>query len=210
MPRLAFKMEATAGYHPPLAACASLEQATPPAEAADDALVARALAGAPEALDALAERYRPRVYAFALAMLRHPDNAEDVAQETLMRAFSALRAYRCRGQFRAWLFRIAGNLCRDRQRRGLRREIDLESLPAAAAAPDPGDAVTLRTVVFAAVRKLPETYRGPVMLHYMEGLSVAETAAALGRTQTAVRVQLWRARARLARELSGACQEETR
>src|SRR5262245_15611497 len=105
-------MKATGGYHAPPAACAArcpLERAP---ETADDLLVTRALAGEPDALDALASRYRGRIFAFALAMLRHPDNAEDVAQETLIRAFASLRSYRGRGRFRAWLFRIAGNLCR--------------------------------------------------------------------------------------------------
>src|SRR5687767_4481621 len=109
-------MEATARYLMPATACVA-DCSEGVAETADDLLVTRALAGEPGALDALAARYRPRLFVFALAMLRRPDDAEDVAQETLIKAFGSLKGYRGRGQFRAWLFRIAGNLCRDHHRR---------------------------------------------------------------------------------------------
>jgi RNA polymerase sigma-70 factor (ECF subfamily) len=182
-------------------------------EPADAELVRQALDGTNAAAALLAARYRGRLYAFALALLRHADDAEDVAQEALVRAFGALASYRGDGTFRAWLFRIAANLCRDRQRRSPGRPVELEAVerdPPASGAADLCEQVALRTAVFAAVRRLPITYRAPVVLHYMEGLSVAETAAALGRSRTAVRVQLWRARNRLADELAGWQAEEGR
>lgn len=205
-------MEALAHPKPPISACAAEPlSAAHAAEASDDVLVAQALSGVPGTLDRLAARYRGRLFAFALAMLQHPDNAEDVAQETLVRGFARLRSYRGRGKFRAWLFQIAANLCRDRhRRRAAHFEVALDSLPDLAARSDFPSEVALRTVVFAALGRLPERYRGPVVLHYMEGLTIAETAAALGRTQTSVRVQLWRARTRLARELADFSHQEPR
>lgn len=174
------------------------------AEAPDDAVVAEALTGSGGALQLLADRYRSRIYGFALASLRNPDDAEDVAQETLVRAFHALSTYRGRGQFRSWLFRIAANLCRDRRRRGFCREVPLQSADGeVGGGASLQEGVLVRTTIFAALAQLPPLYREPVALHYMEGLSIAETAAVLGRSGTAVRMQLWRARGMLATALEG-------
>ena len=204
-------MKAAAGQ---ALACRAWSPANPPeVDTVDADLVAQARNGAAGAVEALATRYRGRIYAFALAMLRHADDAEDVAQETLVRTFASLSSYRGEGAFRSWLFRIAANLCRDRLRNSRSRDLPLHAVELAdtpAVGADPCNQLALRTAVFAAVRRLPLTYRAPVVLHYMEGLSVAETAAALGRTRTAVRVQLWRARNLLAEELAGWQKEEGR
>jgi RNA polymerase sigma-70 factor (ECF subfamily) len=196
-----------------LTACERVPLPTARAENTDDELVTAARAGAPGALELLASRYRGRLYAYALTLLRRQEEAEDVAQETLLRAFSQLDTYRGREQFRGWLFRIASNLCRDRRRRRSSRDVvltpaDLEQVAGSVA--DFGDQVALSAAVLAAVGRLALIYREPVVLHYMEGLSVAETATALGRSATAVRVQLWRARRLLEAELAGCLKEEER
>lgn len=177
----------------------------------DDELVQAARTGAAWASELLTSRYRERIQAYAQAMLRHAEDAEDVTQETFVRAFSGLASYRLRNGFRAWLFRIATNLCRDRRRRGYARCVPLpgHQLEASAAAVDPAEGIALRTVVRAAVARLPEKYRAPVLLHYMEGLTVAETASALGRAQATVHVQLWRARHQLAVDLADLYEEQT-
>lgn len=183
----------------------------PEADAVDLDLAHQARAGAPGAVEALALRYRSRIYAFALTMLRDPDEAEDVAQETLVRTFASLRSYRAEGAFRSWVFRIAANLCRDRLRKNRHRDLMLDAadLPhVGESAAELCEQLALRTAVFTAVQRLPLTYRAPVVLHYMEGLSIAETAAALRRSKTAVRVQLWRARNMLAQELAEWQKEE--
>src|SRR2546425_625698 len=87
----------------------------------DDALMREAQRGDAAAWDALARRYRGRVYVFALALLQRPEDAEDAAQETFLRAFRGLPAYEPRGQFRAWLLAIAANVCRAHYRHERRR-----------------------------------------------------------------------------------------
>src|SRR5690242_1553288 len=84
------------------------------ADRSDDELVQATRTGAPWAAELLTHRYRERIHAYARGMLRHAEDAEDVTQETFVRAFSGLDAYRMRNRFRAWLFRIAANLCLDR------------------------------------------------------------------------------------------------
>jgi RNA polymerase sigma-70 factor (ECF subfamily) len=202
-----------AAAHPSLLSRCDPAPGAEGAAPADDELVAQALAGSVRCQELLAARYRGRLYAFALAMLRHPEDAEDVAQETLVRAFGTMATYRGGDRFRAWLFRIAGNLCRDRTRRPMSRDVALDAAHQELPAPsreDPGRQVVLRTTVFAAVARLPELYRGPVVLHYMEGLSVPETAGALGRATATVRVQLWRARTLLAEALADCWKEDGR
>lgn len=167
----------------------------------DDLLVQEARAGSSAAMECLAARYRMRLYGFSLMMLRSAEDAEDVAQEALVRAFGGLSGYRG-GSFRAWLFRIAGNLCRDRHRRDYARSRPAppEELEASGGAADPTEQTLLRTALTAALDRLPPHYRAVVVLHYMEELTVPEVGAALGRSAPTVRMQLWRARNLLARD----------
>jgi RNA polymerase sigma-70 factor (ECF subfamily) len=175
-------------------------------EGCDDALAREAQAGDPAARDALARRYRGRVYVFALALLRRPEDAEDAAQETFVRAFRSLEMYEPRGHFRAWLLAIAANVCRAYHRSERRRAPSpAMDEPPEESAPATGSLYAqsaLREAVRAAVARLPGVYRGPVALYYLEDLSVADVASILGRSRAAVKVQLWRARSLLARELA--------
>jgi RNA polymerase sigma factor (sigma-70 family) len=182
---------------------------TPEARAgdpADDELARAARAGDRAAFEALVRRYRGRVILFARALRQRPEEAEDLAQETFVRAFLCLPAYEPRGQFRSWLFGIAVNVCREQQRSDRRRPPMVPTSDEGEwRAPDTGDLhaqASLRAAVRQAIARLPAIYQAPVILHYLEELSVAETAAILGRSPSAVKVQLWRARAILARALA--------
>src|SRR5579872_2780365 len=113
----------------PIWACSAYDGEPSPecADRSDDELVQAARTGAPWASELLTYRYRERIHAYARAMLRHAEDAEDVTQETFVRAFSGLASYRMANRFRAWLFRIATNLCQDRRRRGYARCVPLPS-----------------------------------------------------------------------------------
>src|ERR1051326_7319098 len=134
----------------PAWACSALSSqlSAQSADRSDDELVQEARMGAAWASELLADRYRERIHAYAWGMLRHAEDAEDVTQETFVRAFCGLGSYRMRNGFRAWLFRIATNLCQDR-RRGYSRCVPLSShkLEATAAAVGPEEGVALRTAV---------------------------------------------------------------
>jgi RNA polymerase sigma-70 factor, ECF subfamily len=144
-------------------------------------LVRQALAGDVAALAALCERHRSRIWRIASSVVAGPD-ADDVAQEALVRAYSALATYHGDAPFGAWLCRIVLNVARDYHRSAWRRRVLLcDRLPALAAAE--GGALDgelerreLQRQVRQAVAALPERQRVPIWLHYFEGYSLTEVA----------------------------------
>jgi RNA polymerase sigma-70 factor (ECF subfamily) len=176
----------------------------PAPPAAEDGLLRRAQAGDPAALALLIDEYRPRIYSFALCQLRQREDAEDVTQETFMRMVRTIGSYSGRGVFQAWLYRIAVNACRDQQRRRSlerSRTVPDQEAPEAAAPGDVQEQVSRALTLAAAISRLPDKYREVVTLQWLEQLSHAEIGEILGRPTNLVRVQLWRARGLLAREL---------
>ncbi len=92
-----------------------------------DALLRRAGRGEPEALGAIFDAYHRRVYGLLLRMTGSRDAAEELLQETFLRVVGTIERYEHDGRFDAWLFRIAGNLARDHNRRRRRRGTTLSS-----------------------------------------------------------------------------------
>jgi RNA polymerase sigma-70 factor (ECF subfamily) len=161
----------------------------PPAELPDTGLVASARAGDREAFSRLAERYRDLVFACAFAHVRHRDEAEDLAQEALARAFAALPGLRGNAAFQPWLMGILRNLCRDALRR--RRVRRTEPLDAAwLEGGDSPEALVLdrqrRRDLAAAIAGLPELLRVPLVMHFVSRCTYREIALALGVPETTV------------------------
>jgi RNA polymerase sigma factor (sigma-70 family) len=175
----------------------------------DVQLLREALAGEMRSLGALVERHFGLVYTVALARLRDPEIAEDLAQEVMLRACLHLERLGPQGNFPAWVARIARNLATDWQRRGQRASRLLPMVPleqmkvpevpdrqakgARETMASDQESQALREALF----ELPEEERELVMLHYTEGLSQSEIAERLGTTQPTVSRQLKRALARL-------------
>jgi RNA polymerase sigma factor (sigma-70 family) len=163
-------------------------------------LVTSALAGDPEAFALLAARHRGRVEAVVGRMLP-VDDAEEVVQEALLRAFLSLSQLRDLDRFGGWLCGIAVNLAKMRLRRGAvgRRALALAGSGAAVAVDEDRELLEL---VREAVELLSPGQRDVVLMHYVDDLSCEEIANLLGTTPGAVRVRLHRARASLRRELA--------
>src|SRR6266481_1821300 len=89
----------------------------------DEELVARSLRGDPESFNELILRWERPIYALAYRTIGREEDARDVCQETFLRAFRALPAFRGQAKFSSWLYRIALNLCRDWIRRERRTPI---------------------------------------------------------------------------------------
>lgn len=163
----------------------------------DAALLSAAAAGDPKAARAFVDRKLPRILALARRMLGDAAEAEDIAQETLLRAWRAAASWRRGGaRIDTWMHRVALNLCYDRLRR--RREIPSAEPPDR---PDPGPspdrgllaAETGRRVA-AALAALPDRQREAIVLCHYQDLGNVEAARAMGISVEALESLLARAR----------------
>ena len=149
---------------------------------AQDELVRRAARGDQEAFAVLAAEAFPRVTGVAQLILRDPELARDAVQETLIRAWRDLRSLRDPSRFDAWLHRAAVRTCLNVARRRRHRPIEARALADSDApgVPDDSTRIADREVVDAALRRLTPEGRAVIVLHFYLGLSLPETAAALG------------------------------
>jgi len=148
----------------------------------------------PRRFDELYERYFYRVYAFALARTGDPSMAEDVTSETFRQAFQNLAHFQWRGvPFSSWLFRIAANNVSDMRKRPS-GEIALDDLT-----DDPVDPanelaqVEERAQFYELVDRLPSDQRRVIVLRFAQEKRVGEIAAAMGRSEGAVKQLQFRA-----------------
>ncbi|MDW4496620.1 RNA polymerase sigma factor [Sulfitobacter sp. D35] len=145
----------------------------------DDALLSLYAAGDDRAARLLTERLLPRVYSHAARLLGDRVEAEDVAQEALLRLWRIAPDWRPgEAQVTTWLYRVTANLCIDRQRKRRGMALDAVEEPAD---PAPGPAETMQArarfdALQAALDTLPERQRQAVVLRHIEGLSNPEIA----------------------------------
>lgn len=167
------------------------------------ALVARAARGDTAAFHLLVERHQADVFRCCRHWLGNAEDAQEACQDCFVRAWQALPDYRHQGRLRAWLLRIALNLCRDRTRsRGAgeaRLTVSLApDLPEpACAAPRPDEVSGWRSEMEKlerGLRALPESLRLPLTLCALEGLSQEECGEVLGLSARAVEGRVRRGR----------------
>jgi RNA polymerase sigma-70 factor (ECF subfamily) len=173
----------------------------------DQQVVDRVRGGETALYEIIMRRYNQRLYRVARAILRDPEEAEDVMQEAYVRAYQHLDQFAGRAAFATWLTRIAVHEAlarlRSRTRNPQLEDPEGESMNLAETALDPeqnASRAELGQLLEDAVLRLPEQYRAVVMLRDIEEMTTAETAAALELTEQNVKVRLHRGRAML-REL---------
>jgi RNA polymerase sigma-70 factor (ECF subfamily) len=169
-------------------------------ERSDEELMVRFQAGDADSFAILAGRYAGPLYGLASRCLGRPEDAEEVRQEALMKAYSQAARFRPDGRFRSWIYRIALNLCHDRNRR--RRRLQWVAL-GEADAPPPERAVDgphgelqrreAQEVVRQALQELSEEQRVVVVLKEYEDLKFREIAEVLGCPESTVKSRLYRA-----------------
>ena len=157
------------------------------------------------------------IYFLLFSLLKNETEAEDAAQETVIKVYQNLNQFRGEAQFRTWVLSIARNEGLGRLRKiGNRREDSLEGetdeqtgdyTPAILTSwrEIPADALErkeLSAILRKAIEGLPEIYRNIVLLRDIEEMDIRETAAALGISEASVKVRLHRARAMLQRNLA--------
>ncbi|MBV9348569.1 MAG: RNA polymerase sigma factor [Pseudolabrys sp.] len=172
-------------------------------EQSDEALMARVAAGDEAAFRILARRHVPRAIALARRVLRNSAEAEDVAQDAMLRVWTNAPRWRPIASFRTWLTRIVVNLCIDRQRRvswlGIEAAGDVaDPAPDAAARRETSDTARL---IDEAIAELPVRQRTAIVLTYREGMSNAQTAEVLESSVAAVETLLVRAKQTLRAKL---------
>lgn len=163
----------------------------------DEALLARVAEGDPAAVRALVARKLPRLLALAARMLGEGAEAEDVAQETFIRAWKQAPTWKPgTARFDTWLHRVALNLCYDRLRR--RRETTMDTLPERpdeGPAPDRGlQAADVGRRVAQAMQRLPDRQREAIVLCHYQELGNIEAAGLMGVSVEALESLLSRGR----------------
>jgi RNA polymerase sigma-70 factor, ECF subfamily len=153
-----------------------------------------AMAGDLDAFDVLVRTFQEPVWRYLCAMVRDHALAEDLAQETFLRAYGRLSTFAFRSRFSTWLFTIARNLAIDALRQRERRAALLVRL--APSGPSPSDA-PLRAEVDAAVASLSTKLRDALVLVEVMGFSCHEAGEILGVPEGTIKSRLFHARARL-------------
>ena len=181
------------------------------ASISDGELVRRALAGEEPAIRAILQANNRRLFRIARGILRNDSEAEDVVQETYVRALTHLRGFRGDSSLSTWLSRIAMNEAMGRlrgqhlllQRDSLLQqhpEAEIIQFPGASASSDPEKSMAQREIqrfVEHAIDELPEPFRLVFIARVMEEMNVEETAQLLGLKPETVKTRLHRARAML-------------
>lgn len=176
-------------------------------------LVRQLRAGNPAAFDRFVEHFRSKIFQYSWMMCGHREDAEEVAQETLLKVFENFEQLREPERVRSWVFRIAKNACLMKRRRGIfepAQELSLDELMPLAqrngqmvkieiadwsGLPDREVLRTeLRDVLQRAMAELPEIYRSVILLRDVEELSTEETAQVLEVSTDVVKTRLHRAR----------------
>ena len=160
-------------------------------------LAASCRSGDKSAYAGLVKAYSGRVFGICLAMLGNSHDAEDIAQQALVKGFTEIRQLRDSEYFGVWIVRIARNLCVDLIRRRRRERIAL----AESAAAGVGSSKEYPEL-WAALVKLREEYRLPLMLYYFDGQSARNVAETLEISEATVQARLSRARRQLRELLS--------
>jgi RNA polymerase sigma-70 factor (ECF subfamily) len=178
----------------------------------DVALAHRLAVDLDRAFPALVDAHADRLYSIALRLLGDPRDAEEVAQDALVRAFNAIQGYppdrTTELRLRPWLASITVNLARNRRRRIADRQPPAQLEPLFEAGLDlpdlhsPGPATVAArregvTGLAMTLLQLPAPIRAAVVLRHVDGLSVAETAEALGRPEGTIKAQVARGLERL-------------
>jgi RNA polymerase sigma-70 factor, ECF subfamily len=185
---------------------------------AEARLVSDALGGSQPAFEQIVRRYQRPVISLIVRMTGDHAQAEDLAQETFVKAFRHLKSFDPARRLSSWLFRIAHNTTLDALRKLKPEVLELDGLrdgdphrdPAAPAAPDPLEQAALGEALNRALLSLRPSYRAAIALRYDQQLAFDEIGQILGVPEVTARTFVHRARKELARSLAALGWEPSR
>ena len=159
-------------------------------------------------LDQMVRQYEKDLLRVCCIYLRDRTAAEDVVQETFLKAYRNLDFFRGESSEKTWLMRIAINCCRDYRRSAWYRYIDnrvsIDQLPTLSTAPPSDEHIALTM----AIMKLKPKYVEVVLLYFYEGYPIKEIASMLNLTEAAVSSRIHKAKRKLRDELEGGEDDE--
>lgn len=181
-------------------------------EFSDDQLVRKAKQGDLEAYTELARRYQEKIYRTIMGMTRNHQDADDLAQETFMQAYKALKKFKQQSGFYTWLYRIAVNLTLNFLKRAgrekSRKDIELETLTfdelttRAVSKPEKDKMLKdFRKKLQDTIAVLPLVYRTSFLLVELEGMSHKQAAAVLNCSENTISWRMHKARKMLQAKL---------
>ncbi len=155
-----------------------------------------------KAFERLYRRHERAVFRYAYHLLGHKEDADDIKQETFLRAYGAISQFRGESGVQTWLFRICGNLCRDRLKSWERRSLtydggEAQEWQSADEGQNPASLAQkaeLSKIVRQALGGLPPQHREIIVLHEIEELDYAAIAEVLNCTRISVKLRVFRAR----------------
>lgn len=172
----------------------------------ENELIRSVLRGNVNAFEPLVTEYQKTVYNLALRMCGSAEDAEDITQETFLKAYKSLSAFRGESRFSVWLYRIASNVCTDHLRAGSGRDTvsmtaddDTEyDVPDETNTPERAfERRLIRQSVSAGLASLSPKMREILLLREINGMSYAEIAQTLGLDEGTVKSRIFRARKKL-------------
>lgn len=169
----------------------------------DDGVIAEIRAGNPRRFALLVDRHRDRALTLAVRIVRNREEAEELVQDSFVRAFRSLGEFRGDARFGTWFTRILYNACLTRVGRRHDREVETDEaalLPAPAGETDILARLEERetqAIIGEEIMRLPEKYRTVITLFYQQELKYEEIAAVTGHPLGTVKTNLLRGRAAL-------------
>ncbi len=178
----------------------------------DEVLVAQVLKGEKTAFGDLIRRYEKQVYSFAYNLTNNKDDAQDFAQEAFIKIYKNLHKYDKSKPFFPWMYKVATNVCYSKlkQIKPKVSEVSLEKviefsplIPDRATSPEEySQTREIQRLVNQAIAELPEKYRVPLVLKYLEDMSYKEISENMEIPVSTIETRLYRGRALLQKRLA--------
>ncbi|MGB5460218.1 MAG: sigma-70 family RNA polymerase sigma factor [Eudoraea sp.] len=181
----------------------------------DDYLIDKVIKGENNAYAELVDRYKQMVYTLAYKIVKNREDAEEVAQDTFVKAYNALNDFKGDSKFSTWLYKIAYYRSLDYLKKNKRRvettKIDISEEYNIASLDDALDALEAKDrteIIKHAIQKLPGEDSVLITLYYFETLSMNEISKVMGISPNTIKVRLFRGRKRLAKILENNLEKE--